>query len=151
MFYKWLTKLALNVLPSPKEPNQKSNLFGLLNKCKTPMGSRLLMQWLKQPLKDINHLQERLDLVDIFYSDQNMSKELRTHCFKRIPDLERIAKKIQMNNAGKISLNFMNFYTLYFFSSFNMSSCFFMNSFTCSLMKIFFFSWVFPLCFLFTS
>lgn len=94
------------------------------------MGSRLLMQWLKQPLKDINHLQERLDLVDIFYSDQNMSKELRTHCFKRIPDLERIAKKIQMNNAGKISLNFMNFSPFYYiFSLFYTSSWFFMNYF----------------------
>lgn len=41
------------------------------------MGSRLLMQWLKQPLKDLDMIQERLDLVEIFYEDQNMTKELR--------------------------------------------------------------------------
>jgi DNA mismatch repair protein MSH2 len=41
---------ALNLMPGPKDGSKTMNLYGLLNHCKTPIGSRLLAQWLKQPL-----------------------------------------------------------------------------------------------------
>lgn len=48
---------ALNLMPSPREGSNKSmSLYGLLNKCKTAQGSRLLMQWLKQPLLSLEEI-----------------------------------------------------------------------------------------------
>lgn len=126
---------ALNVLPNPKErkyyvcfgcesgsdlvilaANQGQNLYGLLNRCKTPMGSRKLLQWLKQPLLDLEAISKffcffvtdlilissdgRHDIVQIFYEDENLCKELRTKCLRRIPDLERLSKKVQRNRAS---------------------------------------------------
>ena len=43
---------ALNLVPTPTDANKSMNLFGRLNSCKTAMGSRKLMQWIKQPLLD---------------------------------------------------------------------------------------------------
>eukprot|EP01130_Rhizamoeba_saxonica_P009898 TRINITY_DN4037_c0_g2_i1.p1 TRINITY_DN4037_c0_g2~~TRINITY_DN4037_c0_g2_i1.p1 ORF type:complete len:727 (+),score=174.52 TRINITY_DN4037_c0_g2_i1:210-2183(+) len=91
---------ALNILPNPREPNQKQNLFGLLNVCKTAMGSRKLMQWIKQPLLEVQKIEQRLDYVDIFVEDTILRTTIRGECFKRIPDLERIAKKMQRGRAG---------------------------------------------------
>jgi DNA mismatch repair ATPase MutS len=34
--------------------NKAMSLFGLLNRCRTSMGQRLLAQWLKQPLLQID-------------------------------------------------------------------------------------------------
>jgi DNA mismatch repair protein MSH2 len=35
------------------DPNSSFSLYGLLNKARTPMGKRLLLTWLKQPLLDV--------------------------------------------------------------------------------------------------
>jgi DNA mismatch repair protein MSH2 len=46
---------ALNLLPEQSSSKNQS-LYGLLNRCSTNQGQRLLMQWIKQPLIDINKL-----------------------------------------------------------------------------------------------
>ena len=36
--------------------NKNTTLFGLLNKCKTAQGARLLGSWLKQPLVNLHEI-----------------------------------------------------------------------------------------------
>jgi DNA mismatch repair protein MutS len=38
-------------------------LFSILDRCRTPMGSRLLRRWLHRPLRDTQTLEARLDAV----------------------------------------------------------------------------------------
>jgi DNA mismatch repair protein MSH2 len=48
---------ALNLLPAPNEgPNKNQSIQGLMNKCRTAQGQRLLAQWVKQPLLDQNKI-----------------------------------------------------------------------------------------------
>ncbi len=49
---------ALNLLPDRMEQStlKTHSIYGLLNQCCTSQGQRLLMQWIKQPLVDINKL-----------------------------------------------------------------------------------------------
>ncbi len=49
---------ALNLLPDRNEQLtlKTHSVYGLLNRCCTTQGQRLLMQWIKQPLIDINRL-----------------------------------------------------------------------------------------------
>ncbi|OMJ12063.1 DNA mismatch repair protein msh-2 [Smittium culicis] len=48
---------ALNLVPSASDGSNKSmSLLGILDKCKTAQGSRLISQWIKQPLLDIESI-----------------------------------------------------------------------------------------------
>lgn len=51
---------ALNLMPNPNElgGNKNMSLYGLLNRCKTSQGQRLLGRWLKQPLVNLHEIGE---------------------------------------------------------------------------------------------
>lgn len=91
---------ALNLMPGPKDGSKTMNLYGLLNHCKTPVGSRLLAQWLKQPLMSIDDIQRRQQLVEAFVNDTDLRTSMQDDHLRSIPDLYRLAKKFQRRAAN---------------------------------------------------
>lgn len=73
-----------------------NTLFSLLNQCKTAMGRRMLKKFLLQPLKEKNKIEERLNIVELFYKDQNLLEKTR-EILRDIYDLERLSSKISNN------------------------------------------------------
>jgi DNA mismatch repair protein MSH2 len=67
---------ALNLFPSATDSNKAQSLLGLLNRCKTAMGQRLLAQWLKQPLLQLPAIERRLDFVEAFVDDTQLRQSL---------------------------------------------------------------------------
>ena len=59
---------GLNLMPNPSNPSHPS-LFSILNKTRTPGGSRLMHSWLKQPLLSVEKIVERLDLVEVMVTN----------------------------------------------------------------------------------
>jgi DNA mismatch repair protein MSH2 len=69
---------ALNLFPTPGDGGCKTMcVSGLLNVCKTSQGQRLLNQWVKQPLVDERKINERLDLVEVFFDNTYRSNRGR--------------------------------------------------------------------------
>eukprot|EP01091_Cochliopodium_minus_P014935 TRINITY_DN5185_c0_g1_i1.p1 TRINITY_DN5185_c0_g1~~TRINITY_DN5185_c0_g1_i1.p1 ORF type:complete len:910 (+),score=325.71 TRINITY_DN5185_c0_g1_i1:30-2759(+) len=91
---------ALNLVPTATDGNKNMNLYGRLNYCKTAMGSRKLLQWIKQPLIDQEKICERQNVVEIFFDDTALRETIQKECLNMVPDLHKLSKKFQKGKAG---------------------------------------------------
>lgn len=57
------------------------------------------MQWVRQPLRDMNTINERHDIVETLLSDTEARQELYDEHLRKIPDFQSLAKKLQRNRA----------------------------------------------------
>ncbi|KAJ1644836.1 MSH2 protein [Coemansia asiatica] len=92
---------ALSLLHSPRDGASRTmSIQGLLNCCKTAQGRRLLAQWLKQPLLNVDAIDQRLDLVEAFFADAETRNSLRLAHMRSMPDLKRLATRLQRGLAS---------------------------------------------------
>ena len=58
------------------------------------------MQWVRQPLRDINAINERHDIVEALFKDTEVRQELHDTHLRRMPDFQTVAKKLRSNKAS---------------------------------------------------
>lgn len=74
------------------------SLVDTIERCCSPMGSRLLRQWLSMPIIDIRELDRRYDIVQHFLENPEKLSELQLH-ISGTGDLERTISRVA---TGKI-------------------------------------------------
>ncbi len=98
--YVWLDRFTVRNLELFGSSNDNGKcLIDIIDTTVTPMGSRLLKRWLALPLKQIDSINERLDVVEYFSKHASLQSNLISQ-FKEIGDLERLISKVA---AGKIN------------------------------------------------
>ena len=75
------------------------SLIWLLDKTKTAMGARTLKNMLMHPLKDINLINERLDIVEKLNNEFLLRESLRNDLYE-VYDLERLCGKVICGNLN---------------------------------------------------
>ncbi len=75
------------------------SLLNILDRTVSPMGSRMLRRWIVFPLKELKPIQNRLDVVENFFRETQLTHLLDQN-LSLIGDLERIISKA---SVGRIS------------------------------------------------
>ncbi|KAF0239099.1 MAG: DNA mismatch repair protein [Prolixibacteraceae bacterium] len=98
--YVWLDRFTIRNLElfSPIQENGKS-LIDVVDKTISPMGSRLLKRWMALPLKDIEPINRRLDVVELFLKNPEI-KEITDEYLRQIGDLERLVSKVAVGRIN---------------------------------------------------
>lgn len=98
--YVWMDRFTIRNLELYGSANENATtLLDIIDKTLSPMGGRLLKRWLALPLKDIDSINKRFDVVDYFKENTEILQQFQ-YQIKQISDLERLISKLA---TGKIS------------------------------------------------
>ncbi|XP_040377503.1 DNA mismatch repair protein MSH7 [Oryza brachyantha] len=88
------TLVNLEIFSNNFDGGSSGTLYKHLNHCITPSGKRLLRRWICHPLKDINAINERLDIVEGFIQNCGLGSVTLEH-LRKVPDLERLLGRVK--------------------------------------------------------
>ncbi|AWI24713.1 DNA mismatch repair protein MutS [Flavobacterium pallidum] len=98
--YVWMDRFTIRNLELYHSYNPNAvTLLDVIDRTLSPMGSRLLKRWLALPLKDINKIRSRHEVVSYLKDNQDVLKKIQQQ-IKQISDLERLISKIA---TGKVT------------------------------------------------
>ena len=93
------TVRTLELFEGSSGGTREGSLLGLLDTTQTPMGRRLLRQWLGRPLLSRNAVIERHDNVEALVQDPMLRSRLRA-AMRGLPDLERLINFIRAGSPA---------------------------------------------------
>lgn len=98
--FVWMDKFTIRNLEifSASAGGEGVSLVSVIDKCCSPMGSRLLRGWLAMPSLDLNEMNARYDIVGHFNENGELLNEVQCH-ISNIGDLDRIISRAA---TGKI-------------------------------------------------
>jgi DNA mismatch repair protein MutS len=99
MFLDSTTLRNLEIFYSWGSGDKKTTLFYLLNRTKTPMGSRKLKNWIARPLLNINEIEKRLDATEELIKDKTITESIWKK-MDSVMDLERVSGKLGYGKAN---------------------------------------------------
>lgn len=99
----------------PSNPQGKS-LLDIIDKTSTPMGGRLLRRRLILPLKSVDEINRRLNLIEFFNKEDQLKYEIQ-QLLKSISDLDRLmgklaSEKISPKEVGYLRQSLVNIHRI---------------------------------------
>ncbi len=92
------TRRNLELTETIRSGEVQGSLLSVLDHTSTPMGKRLLRQWVSKPLLDIDAIQQRLDGVAFLVENGLLRAELRS-ALHELADLERLVSRVISGHA----------------------------------------------------
>ncbi|MBM4010960.1 MAG: DNA mismatch repair protein MutS [Planctomycetes bacterium] len=93
------SRRSLELVRSVATGRRQGSLAGVLDRTKSPLGARLLGEWLAAPLVDPAAIDERLDAVAALVSDPILAARLADK-LSGIGDIERLVGRVVTGRAG---------------------------------------------------
>ncbi len=87
-----ITYRHLEIFESLHPDEKNATLYSVFDRASTPMGARMLRQWLAHPLYNEKQIQKRLDCVEVLLKDRPYRDQI-AESLHQIPDLERLLSR----------------------------------------------------------
>lgn len=98
--YVWLDRFTIRNLELFNSNNEgASTVLDVLDNTSSPMGSRLLKRWLALPLKNINAIVERHNIVSHFIQHSTERENIKL-LLSSMGDMERLVSKVAVNRIS---------------------------------------------------
>jgi DNA mismatch repair protein MutS len=98
--FLWMDRFTIRNLELVTRNSEAGHtLLDVLDNTVSPMGARLLKRWIVFPLKDINKINERLELVEFFILNTDLRNKIG-HAIKLCGDVERLVSKIPLKKIN---------------------------------------------------
>ena len=101
------TRRSLEITRTIREGRRDGSLLAVLDRTVSAMGSRLLADWLANPLTDISAINSRLDAVGELLRDSAVCDALREQ-LKGVYDLQRLLARVTTGRASPRDLSFIS-------------------------------------------
>ena len=101
------TRRSLELVATLRDGRREGSLLGVLDQAVTPMGSRLLADWLANPLTDLAAIDERLAAVEELVAQASLAAAIRD-TLKKVYDLERLVARVTTGRATPRDLSFVS-------------------------------------------
>jgi len=98
--FLWMDRFTIrNLELIARNSDAGHTLLDVLDNTVSPMGARLLKRWLVFPLKDLQKIEERLNLVEFFILQTELRNKI-SHSIKQCGDVERLVSKIPLKKIN---------------------------------------------------
>ena len=94
------TRRSLEVSRTLRDGSREGSLLGVLDRTITAMGSRLMSDWVANPLTDIGAIEARLDAVAELLAEPALATGLRDS-LKGMFDVERLLARVTTGRASR--------------------------------------------------
>ncbi|OSM04320.1 putative DNA mismatch repair protein MutS [Magnetofaba australis IT-1] len=94
----------LEINASLSDGKRDVSLLGVMDQCRTAMGSRLLAVWLNRPLQDVQAIRVRQAAVTWFLERVDAREALRA-ALRQMHDLERLLSRVALKRAAPRDLS----------------------------------------------
>ncbi len=100
------TRRSLELTRTLRDGKRDASLLGIMDRTVTAMGSRMLADWLANPLTDAELIMHRLDAVEELVGELTLCADLRDE-LKQVYDMERLLARVMTGRASPRDLSFV--------------------------------------------
>jgi len=98
--FVWLDRFTINNLELIRSAHDSgASLAQIMDKTVTPMGARMLRNWILLPLLSLDKIHARLDMVG-YFKEKYFDQESLTALLRQIGDIERITSRLAMEKIA---------------------------------------------------
>ncbi len=95
------TRKNLELVQTMREKNKFGSLLWAIDRTTTNMGARLLSSWICQPLRNLDEIKKRQDVVEQLIQNPEIRINL-SNALSKVYDIQRLSSKLSNNTANPI-------------------------------------------------